>query len=218
MSFGPVLAGMRRQAALPLLLCAWAAAACGTLGVDEPGDAVARAAAPEAALPQPTPPTQSAAVPSNRLVDQYLDRQAREVRGIPGAVVTRAGDTLGITFASDALFASDSAVLTSDGQDRLRRLASTFRQYPDTEVEIDCHSDSTGHASDSRELSQRRADAVRRVLVDGGVASHRVTARGQGESAPLATNSTAEGRARNRRIEVTVQPSPALRERGENRG
>ncbi|WP_265468757.1 OmpA family protein [Arenimonas daejeonensis] len=71
-------------------------------------------------------------------------------------------------------------------------------------ISIEGHTDSQGADAANQALSQRRAEAVRRVLEDAGLPSARLSASGRGESAPVADNATAEGRARNRRVEIIV--------------
>ena len=98
-------------------------------------------------------------------------------------------------------FESGSDVLTSNSAERLDELADLFIDHPDITVEIEGHTDATGSAELNLSLSQKRASAVKRALVDRGVQADRLIAYGYGEGVPLASNATAEGRARNRRIE-----------------
>jgi outer membrane protein OmpA-like peptidoglycan-associated protein len=79
-------------------------------------------------------------------------------------------------------------------------------QYPDSLVDVYGHTDSTGADQYNMDLSQRRADAVSRYLISRGVSSARLQAKGMGESYPVADNNTAEGRAKNRRVEVKITP------------
>jgi OmpA-OmpF porin, OOP family len=84
----------------------------------------------------------------------------------------------------------------------LAHVANSLAQNPDAVIEVRGYTDSQGAAETNRDLSQRRAIAVREVLVQMGVPSTRITAVGYGEEQPIADNATAEGRAKNRRVEL----------------
>lgn len=105
------------------------------------------------------------------------------------------------TLAGNA-FGSGSASLTAEAQASLRALAGLLSGGG--KVAIEGHTDSQGADDANRALSQRRADAVRRVLEEAGVAGSRLRATGKGESAPVADNASAAGRALNRRVEIIV--------------
>ena len=100
-------------------------------------------------------------------------------------------------------FASGSASLAPSAVASLRALFKSIGAKKTLRVEA--HTDDQGSDAVNLALSQRRADAVRKALVDSGIAAARVTAVGKGEAAPVADNATAEGRARNRRVEIVVQ-------------
>lgn len=105
------------------------------------------------------------------------------------------------TLAGNA-FGSGSANLTAPAQASLRALAAQLRGKGS--VSIEGHTDSQGADAANLALSQRRAEAVRRTLEDAGLAGGRLKATGRGETAPVADNGSAEGRARNRRVEIIV--------------
>ena len=86
----------------------------------------------------------------------------------------------------------------------LDRAVSIFKDFDSIRIEISGHTDSTGSVAYNRDLSQRRANAVKRYLVDNGIAESRIETRGAGPDEPIAPNSTAAGRAKNRRIEFTI--------------
>jgi outer membrane protein OmpA-like peptidoglycan-associated protein len=138
-----------------------------------------------------------------------LDRQAADLRrdiGNPNVGIVNAGDRLIVTMPQDILFDVDSAVVRPDLQSDLRAVAANLNQYPQTRVEVLGHTDNTGSAAYNRDLSQRRAAAVAAVLIGAGVSASRVSAIGQGEDFPVATNLTPEGRAKNRRVELVIRP------------
>lgn len=99
-------------------------------------------------------------------------------------------------------FEFDSAKLTSEAENRLDNVVNALKSSPDLDVRVEGHTDSVGSADYNRELSQQRADSVKRYLVDHGIAASRLTTRGFGESEPVATNDTEAGRAKNRRVEL----------------
>lgn len=100
-------------------------------------------------------------------------------------------------------FITDSAELTGESRDRLDRTAASLRQWPEVRVEVGGHTDTVADDAYNLELSQRRAEAVRAYLIHAGVSARRLEARGYGETRPIAPNDTEEGRARNRRVELT---------------
>jgi outer membrane protein OmpA-like peptidoglycan-associated protein len=113
-----------------------------------------------------------------------------------------------ITLSGSVLFASAKSELLSDAQVKLGDVAKALGdQDPDSKILVEGYTDSQGSASFNQDLSQRRADSVRSYLVSHGIASDRVTAQGLGLTSPVADNSSAEGRANNRRVEIVVQPS-----------
>lgn len=146
------------------------------------------------------------------LVGNYLDRQQQQLDAIPDAVVERRQDALILSFPGDVVFDSGSATLSAGAYERLRGVADSLRQYPDTDLVVKGHTDSSGDESYNLDLSERRADNVRKYLIAEGVAAYRITAIGFGEQFPLATNATPEGRAQNRRVEIEIRPNQELRE------
>lgn len=105
----------------------------------------------------------------------------------------------------DVKFDFDKAVVKPNSYGDVKNLADFMAQYPATNVEVAGHTDSVGPDAYNQKLSQRRADAVKQVLVKDGVAPSRITAVGYGESRPVADNATEAGRAINRRVEASVE-------------
>ncbi len=140
------------------------------------------------------------------LIGRYLDNQAREIDAIPDANVERQADRLLVTFPGDTFFDSGSSRIHPGAAQRLESLAQTLRQYPESNVVIRGHTDSTGSESANLRLSEDRANNVRNYLVNGGVSPSRITAMGFGEQFPLATNATEAGRQQNRRVEIEIVP------------
>jgi outer membrane protein OmpA-like peptidoglycan-associated protein len=151
-------------------------------------------------------------------VGWYLEKQKQEIDKIPDANVTQHGDALTVAFPGDLLFDSGSSSLSPGAYSRLDQLAETLNRYPEENVIVKGHTDSAGSETSNLSLSDQRADAVRRYLISKGVSSSRVEAVGLGESQPLVTNSTPEGRQQNRRVEIELRPNQQMREQSQTQG
>lgn len=117
--------------------------------------------------------------------------------------VRRTADGLLISLSeSDLHFQPGSASLPNASSAALARVSALLARHQDLQVVVRGHTDSQGSASTNMRLSERRALAVREMLVASGIAADRLQTEGLGETAPVADNQTAEGRARNRRVEV----------------
>lgn len=108
----------------------------------------------------------------------------------------------------EVTFNNGTSILTAAAREELNPLVLALRDQPNIRVRIDGHTDSLGGAEDNRRLSQERAEAVATHLALQGVPTQRITTRGFGESRPVASNSTAAGREKNRRIEVVLLAQP----------
>jgi outer membrane protein OmpA-like peptidoglycan-associated protein len=104
----------------------------------------------------------------------------------------------------DMLFETGNAQLTGNAFANLGKLSNFLNKYPERTLVIEGHTDSVGSESSNQSLSQRRADSVRQYLLQQGVAANRLTAVGQGENSPVASNDSTSGRALNRRVEVII--------------
>ena len=104
----------------------------------------------------------------------------------------------------DVLFAFDKAELSAQAAPRLDKLAGFLTQFPERQMLIEGYTDSVGNEAYNLSLSERRAQAVRDALVERGVGSARITARGYGKAHPVADNSSPDGRAMNRRVEIVI--------------
>lgn len=109
----------------------------------------------------------------------------------------------------DTLFATGKAELKSGATANLDRVSAFLREYPDRTAAIEGFTDSVGSEEYNLDLSQRRADSVKRYLVGQGVGSARLTSDGRGESSPVADNESAAGRQQNRRVEVVISEAGA---------
>lgn len=145
-------------------------------------------------------------------IGNYMDKQAAEIeRDIQGAKVERVGEGIKITFSSGILFDVDKANLKDGYKTELAELSTILNKYADTNILLAGHTDSTGSEEYNFELSRRRARSVSDYLVTRDVQSARITTEGYGESQPVASNDTAEGRAQNRRVEVAIWANEKLK-------
>lgn len=151
---------------------------------------LAQAQAEEAALARREADLAFAAAESLRLQLQTMTATS-EARG---QVMTLSGDA----------FASGQSTLRPEARANLQRVVEFVNRFPDKSVLIEGHTDSQGSANLNQVLSQKRAEAVRDALLQDGVAASRLTAVGLGKDRPVADNATAEGRGRNRRVEIVV--------------
>jgi outer membrane protein OmpA-like peptidoglycan-associated protein len=144
-------------------------------------------------------------------VGKMMDNQEKEMRDAlassNAATVSREGNLLAVTFKGDVTFDTDSTVVRPGLISEIDRVANVLTQYPDTLVRVEGHTDSVGSAEYNMGLSNRRADAVKTLLVQRGVADSRLETIGFGETMPVATNDTEAGRQKNRRVEIKIAPS-----------
>ncbi|WP_163557879.1 OmpA family protein [Halomonas sp. NO4] len=142
-------------------------------------------------------------------IGAYMDRQEQQLRQSmegTGIGVDRRGDDIVLNMPSSVTFDFDSSALTTSARNALNDVASVLTQYTDTRVNIVGHTDSTGDASYNQRLSEQRAQSVGSYLAQAGVARNRLNMTGYGESQPVASNDTEQGRAQNRRVEITLSP------------
>jgi outer membrane protein OmpA-like peptidoglycan-associated protein len=142
-------------------------------------------------------------------VGNYMDRQEAELRrqtAGTGVDVIRTGDELVLRMPAGITFPVDSYALQPGVQGTLNEVARTLASYNQTYIDVLGHTDSTGSDAYNQALSERRAQSVADYLASGGVARARMGIRGYGESQPIASNETEEGRAQNRRVEIKVVP------------
>ena len=143
-------------------------------------------------------------------VGQYLDQQQRELeQSLAGsnARVVRQGDQLLVNFPGEVTFATDSAQIRPEFYPTLNDVAATLQRYPRSYIDVVGHTDSTGSEQYNQRLSEQRAQSVANYLRSRGVEPARIAAYGMGESQPIATNATAQGRQQNRRVEVRIIPA-----------
>ena len=151
------------------------------------------------------------------IIGRRMDKQAEELAmEIPGARVERVGEGIVVTFDSGLLFAYDSDAIQGAARENLTNLAESLRKYSDTDVLIVGHTDATGSDSYNQGLSGRRASSAATFLSSQGITRTRVKTAGRGETEPIESNESAEGRAQNRRVEVVIVANEQLRQSAGN--
>jgi outer membrane protein OmpA-like peptidoglycan-associated protein len=141
-------------------------------------------------------------------VGLYLDKQKKELEKI--AEVKKTENGLLVQMKNDILFDTGSDGVKAEGVTDLAKMGDILAKYADDRVRIEGHTDSTGDTKLNQALSERRAQAVRTVLVSRGVREEQITVVGLGETKPVADNGSTDGRAKNRRVELHIDvPNPS---------
>jgi outer membrane protein OmpA-like peptidoglycan-associated protein len=139
----------------------------------------------------------------------YMDKQEAKLRqqmAGTGVDVVRKGENITLDMPGNLTFGFDSAEVNASFHPVLDKVAQTLREYDKTVIEVAGHTDSTGSDSYNQALSERRANNVAAYLAAQGVPATRMVTVGAGEAHPVASNDTEEGRAQNRRVEITIVP------------
>jgi outer membrane protein OmpA-like peptidoglycan-associated protein len=143
------------------------------------------------------------------LIGNYMDSQESELRAQlqgTGVSVTRAGDRIILNMPSNITFATDQDQVNPGFYSTLDSVSVVLRKFNKTLIDVDGHTDSTGSASHNQGLSERRAISVANYLGSRGVDQRRMSAVGYGPDRPVASNSSPDGRAQNRRVEISIAP------------
>lgn len=147
-------------------------------------------------------------------IGNRMDRQAEEIREeIPGAEVERIGEGISVTFSGDegVYFDTNQSVIKGESAATLNKLAQIFQEYPNSDILVGGHTDSDGSDTYNMTLSMQRALAVTNYLVSRGISSERFTTKWYGETQPRASNTTAAGKAQNRRVELAIVANKELK-------
>ena len=142
-------------------------------------------------------------------VGAYMDKQEAKLRDQlqgSGVSVTRVGDEIILNMPGNITFQTNSSDLNPQFFDVLDSVALVLKEFDKTVVEVVGHTDSTGTAEYNQALSERRAATVASYVNSRGIDRQRILAYGRGLTQPIADNSTTEGRAMNRRVELTLSP------------
>ena len=153
------------------------------------------------------------------LIGRRMDKQKKELEAIEGAKVESVQDVnnlQAITFDNGILFATNKSELSPASREALTKFATSLKNSPDTDVTIYGHTDNTGTRAVNERISKERADAVANFLVGQGISRSRLTTEGLAFDQPVADNSTAEGRAQNRRVEIYITANADMIKKAES--
>ncbi|MBP8792516.1 MAG: OmpA family protein [Lutibacter sp.] len=147
------------------------------------------------------------------LIGSKMDKQAQQIEEeIPGAVVERIDDGIVVTFDenSGVYFDTNKFNINAASDKMLSKLAAILVEYPDTNVIIAGHTDSSGADAYNMTLSKNRANSVTDFFTSKGLSKNRFTTSWFGEEQPVADNTTPEGRAKNRRVNLGIVPNEKM--------
>ncbi len=147
------------------------------------------------------------------VIGKQMDKQAQKIEEVlPGAEVERVGEGIHVIFddKSGVNFGLNSAQLTTEAKINLDKIAEVFLEFPDTELMLEGHTDSSGDDAYNMKLSIDRANSVAKYLQSKGVTASRMSSKGFGETAPRFDNATKEGQVKNRRVEIGVSANKEM--------
>jgi outer membrane protein OmpA-like peptidoglycan-associated protein len=149
---------------------------------------------------------------SGAIIGRQMDKQAEEIaKSVPDAKVERVGEGIVVEFSSSVLFGFDQSNLSVDAKRNLDKLVVVLNSYPETDIEIQGHTDNKGSEAYNQNLSEQRARTVSTYLTGKGIAYNRLTIKGFGESLPKYENVTEDGRTQNRRVEFMITANEKMK-------
>ena len=145
------------------------------------------------------------------VIGRHMDMQADEIKvALPDVRVERVGEGIVIEFNDKILFGFDKSKLTKKARISLTKLNEIFKKYPDTNIEVQGHTDDMGTMKYNQALSERRASAVIGNLSENDIPTSRLTLKGFGETLPKYTNKTEVGHTQNRRVELLLSANTKM--------
>ena len=155
------------------------------------------------------------------LIGNKMDKKAAELAALENAQVETVTDVNGltaikVTFDSGILFDFNKSTLQASAKKQLDKFAAEMVDLPDTDITVLGHTDNVGSAEANQKVSDNRAAAVSKYLQGKGIAKERIIAEGHSYNDPVADNSTAEGRAQNRRVEIYISANENMIKAAEN--
>jgi len=146
------------------------------------------------------------------VIGRKMDKQAEEIKKAnPDAKVERIGEGIVVEFTDKILFDFDRSNLTAGAMTNLDKVVDVLKKYPDTDIEVQGHTDSKGTVKYNQRLSERRATSVSHYLSEQDVVSSRLTTKGFGENIPKYDNDNDEGQAQNRRVEFLITANEKMK-------
>ncbi len=150
------------------------------------------------------------------VIGHKMDKQAAEIaKTVPDAKVERVGEGIVVEFSSNVLFGFDRSNLSADAKVNLDKLVKILNVYPDTDIEVQGHTDSKGSQSYNQSLSENRAGEVSGYLFNNGISNNRIRTKGFGENMPKYDNNTENGRSQNRRVEFLITANEKMKTESE---
>ena len=146
------------------------------------------------------------------VIGRNMDKQAEELaKEMKDAEIIREGEAIVVKFKEQVLFAYDRSDLSATAKTNLDKFNDILKRYPETNITIIGHTDSRGSDIYNQKLSESRAESVTSYAGMNGIAGTRLTTIGKGESDPIATNDTDEGRSLNRRVEFVITANDKMK-------
>jgi len=150
------------------------------------------------------------------VIGNKMDKQAEEIeKTVPDAKVERVGEGIVVEFSSNVLFGFDKSSLSADAKTSLDKLVKVLNAYPDTDIQVQGHTDNKGSEAYNRKLSVRRATSVSDYLRNSGIVTSRISIIGYGETAPKYSNDTEDGQSQNRRVEFLITANEKMKAEAE---
>ena len=149
------------------------------------------------------------------LIGNYMDKQEAELKKVKGANVQREGDKLIVRFNSAILFDTGKAKLKPASEKDLSEFAGVLKQYPDTNLVVEGHTDNVGKKTKNKKLTETRAGSVIGFLDSQGVVRTRMSGVGYADDRPVGDNKTDEGRQANRRVEIQISANEKLQQQAQ---
>lgn len=149
---------------------------------------------------------------SGAVIGHQMDKQAEEIKKtVPDAKVERVGEGIVVEFSSNVLFGFDKSNLSDDAKMNLDKLVTVLNSFPDTDIEVQGHTDNKGSDAYNQTLSEERAEAVSNYLYSKRIDYDRLSIRGFGENSPKYSNDTKDGLTKNRRVEFLISANEKMK-------
>jgi outer membrane protein OmpA-like peptidoglycan-associated protein len=146
------------------------------------------------------------------IVGSKMDKQAEEIKkNVPGVEVERVGEGIVIAFDEKILFDFNKSNLKANSVRSLSKFITVLKDYPDTDIEIQGHTDNVGSSAYNQVLSEKRANTVKTYLTNYNIDSKRITVKGLGEEYPKVENDTKKHQEQNRRVEFLISANENMK-------